>query len=44
MTFALPRNIQMKLEQTLAQWSQWHCAPALTSAPEVVRVLTPGCQ
>ncbi len=42
MTFALPRNIQLKLEQTLAQWSQWHCAPALTSAPEVVRVLTPG--
>ena len=42
MTFALPRNIQLKLEQTLAQWSQWHCAPALTRAPHEVRVLTPG--
>lgn len=42
MTFALPRNIQLKLEQTLAQWSQWHCVPALTSAPEVIRVLTQG--
>jgi thiamine kinase len=42
MTFALPRNIQLKLEQTLAQWCHWHCAPVLTSAPEVVRVLTPG--
>ncbi len=42
MAFALPRNIQLKLEQTLAQWPQWHCAPALTRAPVVVRVLTPG--
>ncbi len=42
MTFALPRNIQLKLEQTLAQWTQWRCTPALTSTPEVVRVLTPG--
>jgi len=42
MTLALPRNIQLKLEQTLAQWPRWHCAPALTSAPEVVRVLTQG--
>jgi thiamine kinase len=42
MTHALPRKIQMKLTQTLAQWSQWHCAPALTSAPEVVRALPPG--
>jgi thiamine kinase-like enzyme len=37
----LPRAIQLKLEQTLAQWPQWQCsAPA--SAPRVVRVLTPG--
>jgi thiamine kinase len=42
MAFALPRNIQLKLEQTLAQWPHWHCAPALTRAPVVVRVLTPG--
>ena len=37
---ALPRHIQLKLEQTLAQWPQWHCA--LTRAPKIVRVLTPG--
>lgn len=42
MVLSLPRNIQLKLEQTLAQWSQWHCLPALTHAPDVVRVLTPG--
>ena len=42
MALALPRNIQLKLEQTLAQWSQWHCSPALQRAPDVVRVLTPG--
>lgn len=42
MVLPLPRNIQLKLEQTLAQWSQWHCLPVLTRAPDVVRVLTPG--
>lgn len=37
----LPRAIQVKLEQTLAQWPQWQCAvPA--SNPRVVRVLAPG--
>jgi thiamine kinase len=42
MVFALPRNIQLKLEQTLAQWSHWQCVPALTRTPKMVRVLTPG--
>jgi thiamine kinase len=42
MAFALPRHIQLKLEQTLAQWSRWHCVPALSRTPVVVRVLTPG--
>jgi thiamine kinase len=39
---ALPRHIQFKLEQTLAQWPQWHCTPALARTPDVVRILTPG--
>jgi len=39
---ALPRNIQLKLEQTLAQWSHWQCEPALANVPAVVAVLTPG--
>jgi thiamine kinase len=39
---ALPRHIQFKLEQTLAQRPQWHCTPALTRSPDVVRILTPG--
>lgn len=38
----LPRPVQQKLEQTLAQWAQWHCSPALTRAPDVVEILTPG--
>jgi thiamine kinase len=42
MTLALPRTLQQKLEQTLAQWPQWQCAPALERAPAVVRVLAPG--
>jgi thiamine kinase len=42
MALALPRNVQLKLEQTLAQWPQWHCVPALDRVPEVIGVLTPG--
>lgn len=42
MTSALPRTVQKKLEQTLAQWQQWQCSPALVRAPAVVRVLSPG--
>ena len=38
----LPRSIQLKLEQTLAQWPHWRCAPPLTAAPDVVAVLSPG--
>jgi thiamine kinase-like enzyme len=42
MVSRLPRHIQLKLEQTLAQWHQWQCDPALTGAPGVVEVLAPG--
>jgi thiamine kinase-like enzyme len=42
MPFALPRTVQHKLDQTLAQWPHWQCAPALECAPEVVRILSPG--
>lgn len=38
----LPHHIRLKFEQTLAQWPQWHCTPALTRAPKMVRILTPG--
>lgn len=41
-TLTLPRNIQLKLEQTLAQWHQWHCEPPLESPPEVINLLAPG--
>jgi thiamine kinase len=39
---ALPRNVQLRLEQTLAQWSQWQCNPTAARSPSVVRVLSPG--
>jgi len=42
MPTALPRNIQLKLEQTLAQWPHWHCEPRLTAVPDVAAVLSPG--
>jgi len=42
MAITLPHNVQLQLEQTLAQWAQWHCTPALTRGPNVVRILTPG--
>ena len=42
MANTLPRNIQLKLEQTLAQWTHWQCDPALTHIPAIVAVLTPG--
>ena len=41
-TLTLPRNIRLKLEQTLTQWPQWHCEPPLVSPPEVVKLLAPG--
>lgn len=42
MVAALPRNIQLKLEQTLAQWHHWHCDPPLTSKPQARAVLGRG--
>jgi len=42
MVSRLPRHIQLKLEQTLAQWQQWQCDRTLTHAPDVVEVLAPG--
>ena len=42
MASALPRNIQLKLEQTLSRWPHWRCAPELTRIPNVIRILTPG--
>jgi thiamine kinase-like enzyme len=42
MVETLPRNIQLKLEQSLAQWHAWQCEPALTVKPEVIRLLSPG--
>jgi thiamine kinase len=38
----LPRHIQLKLEQTLAQWPRWHCDPDLPGPPTVVSVLAAG--
>lgn len=42
MVAALPGNIQLKLQHTLAQWRQWDCQPPLQAAPTVVQVLAPG--
>ena len=42
MATALPGNIRLKLDQTLAQWRHWDCDPPLTSAPTVLRVLGEG--
>jgi len=41
-TLTLPRNIRLKLEQTLAQWPQWRCEPPLARPPEAVALLAPG--
>jgi len=42
MAAALPRHIQLKLEQTLAQWRQWQCLPPLKDTPVVVALLDAG--
>ena len=42
MVTALPGNIRLKLEQTLAQWRQWHVDPPLAHAPTVVSRLSAG--
>lgn len=40
MAATLPRNIQLKLEQTLSQWQAWRYGPG--QRPEVLRQLSPG--
>ncbi len=42
MVAALPGNIRLRLEQTLAQWRHWDCDPALPAAPRMLAVLGPG--
>jgi thiamine kinase len=42
MVTALPGNIRLKLEQTLAQWRQWHVETPLAHAPTVVSRLSAG--
>lgn len=42
MAAALPRHIQIKLEQTLAQWRQWQCQTPLKDTPAVVELLGAG--
>ncbi len=42
MVAALPRNVRLKLEQTLCQWRQWRCDPPLLGTPEIVRALGEG--
>ncbi len=42
MVAALPGNIRLKLEQTLAQWRQWDCDPALPAAPRTCSVTGAG--
>jgi hypothetical protein len=39
---SLPRTVRLKLDQTLAQWPQWNCAPVVTRAPTIVKLLTAG--
>jgi hypothetical protein len=38
----MPRTVRLKLDQTLAQWPQWNCAPVVTRAPTIVKLLTAG--
>lgn len=39
---SLPKDIRLKLDQTLAQWPQWNCDPVVTRPPTIVKVLTSG--
>jgi thiamine kinase-like enzyme len=39
---SLPPTVRLKLDQTLAQWPQWNCAPVVTRAPTIVKVLATG--
>lgn len=42
MVATLPRNIKLRLDQTLAQWHQWRCDPALSKPPTIVARLGSG--
>jgi len=42
MVATLPRNIQLKLEQSLAQWHSWRCETGLGRKPEVLKLLSSG--
>ncbi|MEH6580450.1 MAG: phosphotransferase [Halioglobus sp.] len=42
MVGTLPRNVQLKLEQTLSQWHNWQCKPSLTEKPTVAKRLSRG--
>jgi thiamine kinase len=42
MVTALPRPVQIKLEQTLAQWHQWRTDTPLTGKPEMQEVMGQG--
>ena len=39
---ALPQNIRLRLERTLAQWRQWRCETPLESQPDIRAVLGQG--
>ncbi len=39
---ASPATLQLKLEQTLAQWQYWRCDPPLQGAPHLNRPMTGG--
>ena len=42
MVATLPRNIQLKLDQTLQQWRQWRCDPPLSGPPRVISRFSSG--
>jgi len=42
MVATLPRNIQLKLDQTLNQWRHWRCDTPLSGPPQVVSAFESG--
>lgn len=42
MAATLPHNANLKLEQALGQWRQWHCDPPLPGAPHIEHRLPAG--
>jgi thiamine kinase-like enzyme len=42
MASALPRPVQLKLDQTLAQWRHWKCGEPQSVAPKFERILGEG--